>query len=323
MNKQQLQEIVKDLITKSQSRFKQELVGENEEMLDRVLRQYRAKVARQSWKLSQKWSRWDSEGPVLMPDYTRIYYRKGNTEVMLQEFPPQIRTLKFRGELVSRSNTNQTLDPIEAQKLYNFTLALPTVVFIFKFVEGMFSEVRCAFCDRPLKRLEERPLRPYLSNIDSSLSVCLGSSMDRSCLIKGDLTQQVSFILDHFWHTAYSDEWSGHFWANRANFQDSDIRMSSVQNWQEETTENSLFMLDKSVNWLQHSEENFGDIIVKMLQDDSENQKLQDNLYADLVDTFFEEIKKAVQENTTAVAEKISEQQIDDFSKELLTRLRS
>ena len=323
MNKQQLQEIVKDLITKSQSRFKQELVGENEEMLDRVLRQYRAKVARQSWKLSQKWSRWDSDGPVLMPDYTRIYYRKGNTEIMLQEFPPQIRTLKFRGALVSRSNTDEDLDIANAQKLYNFTLALPTVVFIFKFVDGIFTEVKCAFCDRTLKRLEERPLRPYLSNIDSSLSVCLGTSMDRSHLIKGDLTQQVSFILDHFWHTAYSDEWSGHFWANRAHFQDSDIRMSSIQNWQEETTENSLFILEKGVNWLQHSEENFGDMIVKMLQDDVENQKLQDDLYADLVDNFFEEIKKTTQENIKMVAEKISEQQIDDFSKELLTRLRS
>jgi hypothetical protein len=318
MNKEQAQEIVRDLITKSQERFKQELIGENEEMLDRVLRQYRAKVARQSWKLSQKWSKWDAEGPVLMPDYTRIYYRKGKTEIILQEFPPQVRLMKFRGSLVSRKNTDEVLEPKEDQKVHTHLLALPYVVFVFKFIDGNFSEVRCAFNDRPLKRLEERPLRPYLANIDSGLSVCLGTSIDKKQLIKGQLTQQVAFILDHFWHTAYSDEWSGHFWANRAHFQD-DARMSSVQNWSKATVENSLFVIE-DVNWLQHAEESFGDMIVKMLQDDSDNMKLQDDLYESLADTFFEEIKKAVQENTKTIGDKLSDQQIDELSDELLTK---
>lgn len=322
IEKQQADEIVKDLLSKSYSRFKQELVGENDEMLDRVLRQYRAKVARHSWKLSQKWSKWDSEGPVLMPDYTRIYYRKGKTEVLLQEFPPQVRLMKFRGSLVSRDNTGVSLNNIEDQKVYHYSLALPYVVFLFKFVDGVFSEVRCAFSDRPLKRLEERPLRPYLSNIDSNLSVCLGTGLDRKQLIKGQLTQQVAFILDHFWHTAYSDEWSGHFWANKSHFQHQDDRMSSVQNWQNASQENSLFVVD-DVKWLQHSDESFGDMIVKLFQDDSENQKLQEDIYEELVDTFFEEIKKTILENISTVGEKVSDQQINDLSEELLTRLRS
>lgn len=322
IEKQQADEIVKDLLSKSYSRFKQELVGENDEMLDRVLRQYRAKVARHSWKLSQKWSKWDSEGPVLMPDYTRIYYRKGKTEVLLQEFPPQVRLMKFRGSLVSRDNTGVSLNNIEDQKVYHYSLALPYVVFLFKFVDGVFSEVRCAFSDRPLKRLEERPLRPYLSNIDSNLSVCLGTGLDRKQLIKGQLTQQVAFILDHFWHTAYSDEWSGHFWANKSHFQHQDERMSSVQNWQNASQENSLFVVD-DVKWLQHSDESFGDMIVKLFQDDSENQKLQEDIYEELVDTFFEEIKKTILENISTVGEKVSDQQINDLSEELLTRLRS
>lgn len=322
IDKQKAEEIVKDLLSKSNSRFKQELIGENEEMLDRVLRQYRAKVARYAWKLSQKWNKWDSEGPVLMPDYTRIYYRKGKTEVLLQEFPPQIRLMKFRGALVSRDNTGVTLDNIESQKLYHYSLALPYVVFVFKFVDGIFSEVRCAFCDRPLKRLEERPIRPYLSNIDSNLSVCLGLGLDRKQFVKGQLTQQVAFVLDHFWHTAYSDEWSGHFWANKTHFENKDNRMSSVQNWQEASQENPLFVVD-DVDWLQHSEESFGDMIVKMLQDDSENQSLHDDIYNGLVDTFFEEIKKTIAENITTVGEKVSNQQINDLSQELLTKLNS
>ena len=128
MNKQQVQDLAKDLIAKSHARFKQELLGESEEMLDRVLRQYRAKVARQSWKLSQKWSRWDSEGPVLMPDYTRIYYRKGTTEILLQEFPPQVRLMKFNGSLVTRETSD---DMPSDDGVHHFSLALPYVIFIF------------------------------------------------------------------------------------------------------------------------------------------------------------------------------------------------
>lgn len=322
INKQQAQDIVRDLLNKSHSRFKQELVGENEEMLDRVLRQYRAKVARHSWKLSQKWSKWDSEGPVLMPDYTRIYYRKGKTEVLLQEFPPQVRLMKFRGSLVSRDSTDVMLDNIENQKVYHYSLALPYVIFLFKFIDGMFTEVRCAFSDRPLKRLEERPLRPYLSNIDSNLSVCLGIGMDRKQLVKGQLTQQIAFILDHFWHTSYSDDWSGHFWANRSHFQDQDIRMASIQNWQEASQENSLFVVE-DVDWLQHSEESFGDMVVRLFQDDSENQKLQEDIYEELVDIFFEEIKKTILENISTVGQKVSDQQVNELTEDLLTKLGS
>jgi len=190
------------------------------------------------------------------------------------------------------------------------------VIFIFKFVDGIFSEVKCAFCDRPLKRLDERPLRPYLSNIDGNLSVCLGLGMDRSQLIKGMLTQQVAFILDHFWHTAYSEDWSGHFWANRSHFQDVDNRMSSIQNWQDASQENSLFVVE-DVNWLQHTEESFGDMIVKMFRDDASDQKLQEDLYEELVDTFLDDIKKTFTECINLAGDKISDQQISEVATEL------
>lgn len=322
ITKEEAQAIVKDLLNNAQSRFKKELIGENEEILDRVLRQHRSEVARYSWKLSQKWSRWDDDGPVLMPDYTRIYYRKGKTEVILQEFPPQVRLLKFKGGLL-REGSSDPLDQKDHQKIYHFSLALPYVVFIFKFVDGMFSAVKCAFCDRPLKRLEERPLRPYLSNIDSTLDVCLGAALDRNQLIRGQLAQQIAYILSHFWHSAYSDEWSAHYWSNKSHFVDiNDKRMSTLQNWQEASQENSLFVVE-DVSWLQHDEESFGDMIVKMFHTDSEDQKFQEDIYNELVDSFFENIKKAIHENVTMVADKISEKQIAELTGQLLTKLNN
>lgn len=86
--------------------------------------------------------------------------------------------------------------------------------------------------------------------------------------------------------------------------------------------ENSLFVVE-DVHWLQHTEESFGDMIVRMFQDDKPNQDLQDGIYEELVDGFFEEIKKAVQENVTTVADRLSEQQINELSEDLLTQVNS
>lgn len=315
--KDKAEEIVRDLVTKSFRRFKQEIEGENDEFLDRVLRQFRSKVSRHIWRTAQKWCKWNDDGPVLMPDHTRIYYRKGDTEVVLQEFPPQVRLLKFRGALANRRSSTEQLSAAKLGSIHHYSLALPYVVFLFKFINGTFTEVRCAFCDRPLKRLEERPLRPYLSNIDSNLSVCLGSSFDRSQLQPGQLTQQMALVLDHFWHSAFSDEWSTHFWHTRDQVDDS--RLKNFEAWQEATEENPLFVVE-NVRWLQHHEEAFGDMLVRMLEDDKRNNELHEEFYQGLVDEFFDDLQKSYAENIDALS--VSDNLVTSLSEELIAKLQ-
>jgi hypothetical protein len=321
LNREQAEQIVVDLLKKAHSRFKQEMAGENEEFLDRIVRQYRAKVARYSWKASQKWCKWSDDGPVLMPDYTRLYYRKGNTEVLVLEYPPQVRITKFRGALAKRDDTATELGEAEMSKVHQYSLAFPYVVFIFKYVNGTFVDVRCAFSDRPLKRLEETPLMPYLSNIDNTLSVCLGQSFDRSQLIKDNIVQQSAFVLSHFWQTVYSDEWSQNFWKTRTHFQSiEDKRMVTLDAWQEASVDNPLFVIE-DVNWLKHDEENFGDIIVRMFDDDTGNLELHEELYNELVDNFLQDVAKTFQENLDAIEEKVVSGTAVALAEELLAKL--
>lgn len=317
LTKEKARLIVEELVTKALKRTKQELLGENEEFLDRLVRQYRSKIARFSWKKSQQWCKWDDNGPVLMPDYTRIYYRKGTTEVLLQEFPPQIRFLKFRGSIAKRNSSTDVVSEADFTKVFNYSLALPYVVFVFKYVEGVFSEVRCVFCDRPLRNLEERPLRPYLSNIDSNLSVCLGASFDRSLLQKENITQQCALVLNHFWHSSFSDEWSTHHWALKSFFQQNDKRLSCLEEWQAASEENPLFVVE-NVNWLPHVEENFGDMIVKMFDSDKENHQFNEELYHELVDDFLRDVMKTINENIDVVSEKASANVIDTLTDRLV-----
>ncbi len=322
LTKEQAKKISAELLSKSYKRFKQEISGENEEFLDRLIRQYRSKIARFSWKSSQNWCKWNKDGPVLMPDYTRIYYRKGSTEIMLQEFPPQVRLMKFKGSLVGRNSSTERISDEELNKVYHYSLSLPYVVFVFKFVNGIFSEVRCAFSDRPLRKLEEKPLRPYISNIDSNLSVCLGASFDRSQLEKDDVAQQSSLVLSHFWHSSFSDEWSSHYWASKAHFEQKDKRLSDTKSWQESSIENSLFVIE-DVKWLEHSEDSFGDIIVRMFETDKENHDLHEELYNDLVDEFLKDVTKTFVENIDSAGDRASESMTEQFAEYLLDALKS
>lgn len=320
LTKEQAVEIVKGLLKKGQSRLASEVAGENDETLDRVLRDHRARMARHSWKNSQKWCKWDADGPVLMPDYTRIYYRKGKTEVLLQEFPPQVRVMKFKGSLAQRPNSSANLDQMTASKIFHYSLALPYVVFIFKYTDGLFTEVRCAFNDRPLKRLEERPLRPYLSNIDSNLSVCLGTSLDRTKLEKGNVTQQSAFVLSHFWQTSYSDEWSQHYWDLKRHFQSEDKRLSDLAAWQQSSLENSLFVIE-DVDWLQHHEESFGDIVVRMFDDDTPNHTFHEELYDDLAKNCLTGIKETFDDNLKRLGDKAIDAVVEKAAVELMEKL--
>lgn len=320
--KTKAKDIVKKLLIKINDRFKQEFVGENDENLDRLVHQYRAQASRIFCKNSQKWSKWNDHGPILMPDYTRIYYRKGETEIVLQEFPPQVRLMKLMGSLVSRENTSETISEAMLNKVYLFSLALPFVVFIFKFVKGDFYEVKMAFSDCTLKTLEEQPLKPYLSNIDSELKVCLGREFEelrKTHLEKGNIYQQIAFILNHFWQTVYSDEWAGNYWGSKSNFAD-DPRLDSVQNWEKASVENPLFVID-DVSWLRHEVETFGELIVKLISGDGKTNKFQEDLYKEIVDTILSDIKKSIEENLTTTNNQLLENFVEELSLDLIESL--
>lgn len=319
ITKEQAKKLVLEILKKSGKRLSQELQGDNEEFLDRLLRQFKTKIARCSWKKSQYWCKWDNDGPILMPDFTRIYYTKGNTEVLVQEFAPQIRLLKFKGDLVFKSNNFDVIEnKADLAKVFNYSLSLPYVVFIFKFVDGLFAEVKCSFLDKPLKNLQEKPLKPYLPNIDSNLNVCLGSGFDKSMLEKGNVTQQSALVLNYFWNSVFSNEWADHYWYYRSYFQKGDIRLSNLDSWQSNSMNDPLFVID-GVNWVHNSDFNYGDTIVKMFDNDKKNIALQEELYQELSEDFLKEVVKIINENIENLNNRPPENLVDQLADYLVS----
>lgn len=306
-------EVVQKLVKSVTDRFKQELVGQEENM-ERVIRNQSGKISRIAWKESQHWCKWSNNGPVLMPDYTRIYYRKGDTEVVLQEFPPQTRLLKFQGYLVDRKNTSVQMSERDGTQIRSFSLGLPYTVFIFRFHKGVFDSVFCAFSDRPLKTLEEVPLKPYFSNINDNLRVCLGT-FNKDRLETGDIAQQCAYVLDFFWQSSFCDEWGSHFWSSRKHFIDNnEDRLVTIPAWQDATEEDPLFVVD-DVDWPKVSDANFGDMIHRCFEEaDSKNSEFQQSLFQELVDGLLEEVKKSLTESVSIVEENVLKL---DIAKEL------
>lgn len=310
--KQQIEELF-DLIKK---RLKQELIGEQEN-LDAIAREYIEIVSRIGWKSAQKWCKWEDEGPVLMPDFTRIYYRKGETEIVLQEFPPQIRYLKFKACL---DDPTLGSDSEAGSQVRGFSLALPYTIFVFKFTHGTFERVSMAFSDRPLKDTSEKPLQPYLPNISlEDLTVCLGYQFQFSGLEKGNIAQQCSYVLSHFWNSTFSKEWDTGFYRVKNHFADNkDARLTCFNNWQQASFEDSLFVVS-DVEWRPSLLNSYGDLMVDMMKNDREDARYQQDVYDQYSEELLEELKNKVSINIDKGFNKVSVTNFQENVNNLLT----
>jgi len=306
-NKDELSKFVKSFLENYINTLEQELIGENEESFHKVLKEFRSKISRKAWLKAQKWCKWEEDGPVLMPDYNRLYYRKGKTEVVIQELPPQIRLLKLDVALnEERQHESFSFEHEDGDiKTKSYSLALPYVIFVFSFFNGTFTDAKVSFSDRPLKNLKETPLRPYLSNIDLDLLLCLGTDFDKKFLEKGNLVQQIALILNYFWQSVFSNEWSTNYWSLKSYFCEiGERRLASLDAWQEASFQNPLFVIE-DVDWLSSSSQSFGDMIVGLFENDVDNTGLKQEIYDELSDEFLNKINESIKVDLDVVRKKI------------------
>jgi hypothetical protein len=130
----------------------------------------------------------------------------------------------------------------------------------------------------------------------------------------------VALILDYFWQSVFSDEWSTNYWSLKSYFQEiGDQRLCSFENWQESSFKNSLFVIE-DVNWLPSSSGSFGDIIVKILENDSDNIKFKQEIYDELSDEFIKTIEGSIKNSLNFVKEKVMNENFEELLKEIDVR---
>ena len=286
------QDKARAIINRFISMLTQETDGKIAQSLDPVLNKFAAKNSRYMWKMGQKWCGWNDEGPILMPNNARIFYRKGKTEVILQEFTPQVRTFKYLGT--------------------SYALGFPYVIFVHKFKDGGFESTKICFSDRPLKSLQESPKIPYMSNIQSGdLNLCFGTSFDKTKLKKGDYNQQIAYVLDYFWNSEFNRDWEDNLTACQSHFAGTELE--SLESWQEATARDRLFVVNQ--DWPSSSYyKQFGDIIVRCFTDDNKDSEIRNEIYDHLNEQLAEEAKEALNLDIKTIANQVLESNLERLS---------
>ena len=276
----------KNLIDK----FLQELEGENDEYLDRCTVESSKIISNIIIKNMQKWCVWDDEiGPLLMPNRTRLFYKKLNQSILVLEYPPEVRLLRF----------------IESKVKNTYALALPYTIFIIQFSDGLFKKLLCTFSDHSLKSLKDTPLIPYLPNIND-MTVCLGTSFDSNRLSKDDIVQQTSYVMEHFWSSVFSEDYSQNVIAYRDYFhKNGDERMISYSQWAKASTEDPLFVIDQ-VEWKPCFDLNYGDLISSITSEASgKDVFLPNDICEEISQQVISQLKSTIKENVKFAKEKV------------------
>ena len=293
-----------EVIKKVLQRYKQEVKSLVEENIEDAIRNFSETTVSRCWLSAQNWCKWSNDGPVLMPNNVRLYYRRSITEVLIVEIPPQLRLLRFKNQLID--------NPGNPLLVNSYTLALPYIDFIFRFEDGLFQHVVVTFCDRPLKTLKEHPQRPYLPNIsDHNLVLCLGNNFNKDKLERHNITQQSSYVMNHFWDTVFSKELTDNYDLNREHFA-KDTRLCNLEAWEKASIENPLFVLD-DVEWINFGDQNFGDLIASEFGD-AKDQEIQRTVYEDIIDTLSTTIYDKVMSQMD-----FAEKKVEDYIQKLCT----
>lgn len=323
MSNQELIELFQKHLAAAINRYRTDVLAEIDKNIETLLLEFKDHVVHRSWLAAQKWCRWQNEKYVLFPDYTRIYYRKGNREVLVQEYPPQVRVMTFKERLAVCDDSEESMQFEGDEGTKTYSLALPYIVFIFHFDNGIFSGLHVGFSDRPLKDCSETLYRPYLPNLDSNLRLCSGRDLDYAKFIAGNISQQAAYVLSHFWQTTYSDEWSAHYWNNKAHFEATDSRLASLSAWQEASIDNSLFVIENvawlplTASWAPLSEVRVGDVVSQVLENELVNAEFGDDIYNQIYQHFQDNIKKTIIDQFDSKSEKLNPTLVHQMAVEL------
>lgn len=193
--------------------------------------------------------------PMMIPG-TRYYVKTGNmTEVVVVEDRPQMRTI-----LTSEGT---------------FHLAFPYVVYVFTIQNGHMPayKSRIFFRNAPLESIDDQLFLCNLThtNVDPAGGYGVGAVCMKAVISDEDpLTAKIAANLNYYWTTRFDWAGSNGFFKGFEKTKGQDIRISSLEEWQEASKKDPLFIL--SVSWLDAGTK-LRDVISSVigLRDDGEN----------------------------------------------------
>ncbi|MBI2632981.1 MAG: hypothetical protein HYW78_01150 [Parcubacteria group bacterium] len=168
------------------------------------------------------------EIPIL-PSGTRYHCRNGDKRVIVIEFPPQVRTVRWKTFL--NRHTRQK----------KFTLAFPYILLCVYFYKNIHEYSQCFYRNEPLKSLDDMVCRTNLENVSPSNGIiCLGEEVASF----KSVDRMIRSLWDREFNSGIPDS---DFYYSR----EIDKRIESPEVWERATQKNPLFILD--IPWIKEN----------------------------------------------------------------------
>jgi len=162
----------------------------------------------------------------ILPPNTRFYLERGNSQVVVIEQAPAVRSVK-----ISRT--------VSGDYKNTYSLAFPYVVFILFYQDNYFQSLRVYYRTKPLKSLKDDLYRPNFTNLNDNSTVCLNFPGTDSTNIVG----QTEDILSHFWNSEFNSDLNSYY----KRYAQKIPSISSIEEWEKSSKKNPLFAL--SLPW--------------------------------------------------------------------------
>jgi hypothetical protein len=258
---------IKELIEQKFNRVSQEFVGNLTDEADTVIRELNIDLCEKIWDSFQGYKELSKESPYIFPDGTKIAYTKGNRTVVVIEQKPQVRTVTFDGELLTRSQSQQAQSVTESG--YRYTLSFPYVYFVIVFDKSKYTCHEMYFRNKPLSSVREHiylaPLPNVFRNTEStSRAVCMGGDFKNAVKEELTIARQCEMVIADFWLRAFNND------LGDGEPENVDRRIRNYAVWQQNTASDPMFIL--SVNWTKGK--TIKGVVEAMLDGRNQNHKL-------------------------------------------------
>jgi hypothetical protein len=228
---QRTREIVENVVERAIGRLQQRITVEMGDIAQGIGRELSTSLTQNLYELASTWFNERQNDMLIVPEGTRFVHRQGGAIYLAVEEKPAIRTILYASDGHTRK----------------FTIALPFVIFIFRFVpfsardhqHMKCEDFKLAFAKAPLTSLNQPLYHPAFPNAEG-LKICMGRDFRQETLAQ-DICLQAEEHIDHFWQSPFSSEWAEQY----RQMVQRDNRFT-FQNWQSESEDDPLFVLEAS-----------------------------------------------------------------------------
>ncbi len=238
-------ELLATTIDLTLTRFKKEALLGIQERIEDTFKDFRTSVLsglREQF-IDFQGARKDGALDCLLPPQTRFFFKKEGSVILVLEFPPERRTIKFEKNFVTQEiGMNEELRRRHEtdDKRMEFQLSFPYTVFVVHCIGEATPQLYCFYRNSPLKNLSDELYFPNIPNCFDSGKICIRIEEAKSTIF----ADQILEAIGQFWNSKFSNDLRNNHYDAMSLLEP---RLKNIWTWENASAQNPRFPLE--VQW--------------------------------------------------------------------------